>query len=169
LDDETVRGVLLHELVEFGGDDTTDAVGAAAKSDKVPTTDVVSAIRKDEASVKLLRADVKSLTAAISVGGSPPGTTYLDDGKTLPGQDVDFANAVAKVLGIRLKTEQASFEAILPALDSGKYDVGRATSASRTNAGRRSTSSPTSATARASPPARTASCPRSPTCSRCAA
>jgi len=31
---------------------------------------------------------------------------------------------VAKVLGLKLKTEQASFEAILPALDSGKYDFG---------------------------------------------
>lgn len=40
------------------------------------------------------------------------------------GEDVDFANAVAKVLGIELKTQQASFEAILPALDSGKYDLG---------------------------------------------
>ncbi len=54
----------------------------------------------------------------------PPGTSVLGDGKTLAGQDVDFANAVAKVLGIRLRTEQASFEAILPALDSGKYDLG---------------------------------------------
>jgi len=107
-----------------GSGDATDAVGAAAKSDKVPTTDVISGIRKDDASARLLPADVKSPTVAISVGGTPPGTTYLDDGKTLTGQDVDFADAVAKVLGIRLKTEQASFEAILPALDSGKYDFG---------------------------------------------
>ncbi len=39
-------------------------------------------------------------------------------------RSVDFADAVAKVLGIELKTEQAGFEAILPALDSGKYDFG---------------------------------------------
>ncbi|MFF4253365.1 ABC transporter substrate-binding protein [Streptomyces sp. NPDC001663] len=107
-----------------GSDGSTDAVGAAAKSDKVPTTDVVSAVHKDAASAKLLPSGVKSLTVAVAVGGTPPGTTYLDDGKTLTGQDVDFANAVAKVLGIRLKTEQAGFEAILPALDSGKYDFG---------------------------------------------
>ncbi|MFI5686442.1 ABC transporter substrate-binding protein [Streptomyces sp. NPDC051636] len=107
-----------------GSGDSADAVGAAAQADKVPTTDVVSGVRKDEAAAELLPAGTTGLTAAISVNGTPPGTTYLDDGKTLTGQDVDFTKAVAKVLGIRLKVEQASFEAILPALGSGKYDFG---------------------------------------------
>lgn len=108
-----------------GSDDTTGtAANAAAKADKIPTTDVVSDIPKDEAAAKLLPSGVTGLTVAVAVGGTPPGTTYLDDGKTLTGQDVDFADAVAKVLGIELKTEQAGFEAILPALDSGKYDFG---------------------------------------------
>ena len=109
-----------------GSDDAsgTTANAAAAKADKIPTTDVVSAIPKDAAAARLLPSGTTSLTVAVAVGGTPPGTTYLDDGKTLTGQDVDFADAVAKVLGIKLKTEQASFEAILPALDSGKYDFG---------------------------------------------
>ncbi|WP_327427611.1 ABC transporter substrate-binding protein [Streptomyces sp. NBC_01236] len=108
-----------------GSDDSTGGTPqAAAKTDKIPTTDVVSAVKKDEAAAQLLPSGVHNLTLAVSVGGTPPGTTYLNDGKTLTGQDVDFANAVAKALGIELKTEQASFEAILPALDSGKYDVG---------------------------------------------
>ncbi|WP_330303512.1 MULTISPECIES: ABC transporter substrate-binding protein [unclassified Streptomyces] len=108
-----------------GSDDSTGGTAqAAAKTDKIPTTDVVSAVKKDKAAARLLPSGVHGLTLAVSVGGTPPGTTYLNDGKTLTGQDVDFANAVAKALGIELKTEQASFEAILPALDSGKYDVG---------------------------------------------
>ncbi|MGX1269049.1 ABC transporter substrate-binding protein [Streptomyces phaeoluteigriseus] len=97
---------------------------AAAGSGAIPTEDVVSAIRKDAKAAALLPSGVSGLTVAVSVGGTPPGTSYLDDGKTLAGQDIDFARAVAKVLGIQLRTEQASFEAILPALDSGKYDVG---------------------------------------------
>ncbi|MEV5147044.1 ABC transporter substrate-binding protein [Streptomyces sp. NPDC052727] len=107
-----------------GGPGGTDASGVAAKADEVPTTDVVSAVRKDDAAAKLLPAGTTSLTVAVSVGGTPPGTTYLADGTTLTGQDVDFTKAVARVLGIKLKVEQASFEAILPALDSGKYDFG---------------------------------------------
>ncbi|MFC9428828.1 ABC transporter substrate-binding protein [Streptomyces sp. NPDC056987] len=35
-----------------------------------------------------------------------------------------MADAVGKLLGVRLTRQQASFDAILPALDSGKYDLG---------------------------------------------
>ncbi|MFF4751187.1 ABC transporter substrate-binding protein [Streptomyces sp. NPDC002514] len=100
------------------------AAGVAAGSDAVPTTDVVSGIPKDGAAAALLPAGTGRLTVAVSVGGTPPSTTYLADGKTLTGQDVDLTKAVGKVLGIELSVEQASFEAILPALDSGKYDFG---------------------------------------------
>ncbi|MFD8536537.1 ABC transporter substrate-binding protein [Streptomyces rubrogriseus] len=106
------------------GDPAADAAGTAAGSDAVPTTDVVSGVRRNADAVRLLPRGTTELTLAVSVGGTPPGTTYLSDGKTLTGQDVDFAHAVAQALDIGLKTEQASFEAILPALDSGKYDIG---------------------------------------------
>ncbi|GHB62628.1 ABC transporter substrate-binding protein [Streptomyces xanthochromogenes] len=102
------------------------AAPAAGQKGKIPTADVVSAVRKDEAAAALLPADVRAsgtLTIATSVG-TPPGATYLEDGKTVVGQDVDFADAAAKVLGLKLKREVAAFEVILPALDSGKYDLG---------------------------------------------
>ncbi|MEJ8647194.1 ABC transporter substrate-binding protein [Streptomyces sp. MS1.AVA.3] len=102
------------------------AAGPSAADAKIPTTDVVSGVRKDPAAAKLLPADVRargSLSLATSVG-TPPGATYLADGKTLAGQDIDFADAVGRVLGLTIDREVASFEAILPALSSGKYDVG---------------------------------------------
>ncbi|MGW2021601.1 ABC transporter substrate-binding protein [Streptomyces decoyicus] len=102
------------------------ATGPSAADDKIPTTDVVSGVRKDPAAAKLLPADVRargSLSLATSVG-TPPGAAYLADGKTLAGQDIDFADAVGKALGLKIDREVASFEAILPALGSGKYDVG---------------------------------------------
>ncbi|MFF9781304.1 ABC transporter substrate-binding protein [Streptomyces nigrescens] len=92
----------------------------------VDTTDVVSDVKKDPAAAELLPAEVRArgrLSVATSVG-TPPGATYLADGKTLAGHDIDFANAVGKVLGLAIDREVASFEAILPALGSGKYDVG---------------------------------------------
>ncbi|MGW2720642.1 ABC transporter substrate-binding protein [Streptomyces sp. NPDC001492] len=69
-----------------GAGGSTDGAGTSAKADKIPTTDVVSGVHKDEASAKLLPSGTRSLTVAFSVGGTPPGTTYLDDGKTLTGQ-----------------------------------------------------------------------------------
>ncbi len=116
--------LLLTACGSGAGAGAADASGVAAGSAAVPTTDVVSKERTDPAAAKLLPPGTRHLTVAISVGGTPPGTTYLADGTTLTGQDVDFTKAVARVLGLKLTVDQASFEAILPALDSGKYDVG---------------------------------------------
>ncbi|WP_393056422.1 ABC transporter substrate-binding protein [Streptomyces sp. LN549] len=101
------------------------AAGSAAKG-AIPTTDVVSGVKKDAAAAALLPAEVRSagtLNIASSVG-TPPGATYLADGTTLAGTDIDFGDAVARVLGLKPKREVAAFEAILPALSSGKYEVG---------------------------------------------
>ncbi|MFD8548278.1 ABC transporter substrate-binding protein [Streptomyces sp. NPDC059649] len=106
--------------------ETAGATGPAAAHATIPTTDVVSGVTKDPAAAKLLPAEVRrrgTLALAASVG-TPPGATYLPDGTTLAGQDIDFADAVGKALGLRIHREVASFEAILPALGSGKYDVG---------------------------------------------
>ncbi|MDT0432404.1 ABC transporter substrate-binding protein [Streptomyces salyersiae] len=109
------------------GDPAAAPAGAGnAQKVKIPTTDVVSAVRKDEAAARLLPAEVRAsgtLDLATSVG-TPPGAFYREDGRTLAGADVDFADAVARALGLKLNREVASFDAILPALGSGKYDVG---------------------------------------------
>lgn len=93
---------------------------------RTPTTDVVSSVERDEDASRLLPEKVRAsgtLSLASSVG-APPGAFYEEDGRTLAGADIDFADAVARKLGLKLKREVASFEAILPALGSGKYDVG---------------------------------------------
>ncbi|MEV7193211.1 ABC transporter substrate-binding protein [Streptomyces sp. NPDC093510] len=107
--------------------DTAGGAGPAGGTTGIPTADVVSSVGKNEAAARLLPRDVRergTLTIASSVGGSPPGALYLEDGRTVVGQDIDFADAVAKVLGLKAEREAASFEAILPALGSGKYDLG---------------------------------------------
>ncbi|WP_406150331.1 ABC transporter substrate-binding protein [Streptomyces sp. NBC_01012] len=110
------------------GDPATSAAGAgSAEQGKIPTTDVVSSVKKNEDAAKLLPAKVRTagtLTIAAAAGSPPSGAAYLEDGKTLAGVDVDFADAVAKALGLKPKREVAAFEAILPALGSGKYDLG---------------------------------------------
>ncbi|MFD9292624.1 ABC transporter substrate-binding protein [Streptomyces sp. NPDC060030] len=109
------------------GDPAAAPAGAGtAVRGKTPTTDVVSSVKRDDAAAKLLPEKVRTagtLSLASSVG-APPGAFYQEDGKTLAGADIDFADAVARKLGLELKREVASFEAILPALGSGKYDLG---------------------------------------------
>ncbi|MFJ7129839.1 ABC transporter substrate-binding protein [Streptomyces sp. NPDC098101] len=113
-----------------GGDPATAPAGASgapgAGKGALPTEDVVAGVRKNEAAAKLLPADVRQrggFTVASSVA-TPPSSAYLPDGRTVVGVDADFSAAVAKALGLELKREAVGFEAILPALGSGKYDVG---------------------------------------------
>src|SRR5437868_3961107 len=79
-----------------GTGDPADGTKAGPAAARIPTTDVVSGIAEDPAAAALLPADVRkrgTLTLASSVG-TPPGATYLPDGRTLAGQDIDFADAV---------------------------------------------------------------------------
>ncbi|MFF8674157.1 ABC transporter substrate-binding protein [Streptomyces sp. NPDC015242] len=108
-----------------GGSGGTAAVGAQASP--APTSDPVASVRKVDAVAALLPADVRR-SGTLRVGSSigfPPGAYYPNGPDRAPaGQDIDLADAVAKVLGVKLRRQDASFETILPALGSGKYDVG---------------------------------------------
>ncbi|MFI5556998.1 ABC transporter substrate-binding protein [Streptomyces sp. NPDC051738] len=108
-----------------GAADGTAPVGA--QGSPAPTDDPVTAVRKVDSAAALLPADVRK-SGTLRVGSSvgfPPGAYYPNGPDKAPaGQDIDLADAVAKVLGVKLERQDASFETILPALGSGKYDVG---------------------------------------------
>lgn len=46
------------------------------------------------------------------------------NGKTVVGVDADLAKALGSVLGLKLKVVNATFDTIIPGLQSGKYDIG---------------------------------------------
>ncbi|MFF4379472.1 ABC transporter substrate-binding protein [Kitasatospora sp. NPDC001547] len=98
-------------------------VGPAATA----TEDVVSGLTRSEAAAALLPEDVRR-AGTLKFGsavGSPPAAFHADQAGGKPaGIDVDFTDAVARLLGLTVQREEAAFETILPALDSGKYDVG---------------------------------------------
>ncbi len=112
-------------LTACGSGDTggTAPAGAQAAAGDDPVADV----RKVDSIAALLPADVRK-SGTLRVGSSvgfPPGAYYPNGTDKDPeGQDIDIADAVAKVLGLELQRQDASFETILPALGSGKYDVG---------------------------------------------
>ncbi|QOV35540.1 ABC transporter substrate-binding protein [Streptomyces ferrugineus] len=114
-------------LTACGSGDTSGTAPAGAQASPAPTDDPVAAVRKVDAVAALLPADVRK-SGTLRVGSSigfPPGAYYPNSSDKAPaGQDIDLAEAVAKVLGVKLQRQDASFETILPALGSGKYDVG---------------------------------------------
>src|SRR4051812_17552528 len=54
----------------------------------------------------------------------PPIESIGNDGKTVEGMDADLAKALASEMGLRADVRNATFDAIIPGLASGKYDLG---------------------------------------------
>jgi polar amino acid transport system substrate-binding protein len=53
-----------------------------------------------------------------------PNEFIAQDGKTVIGMDADMAQALGKVMGLKVNVANATFDTILPGLQSGKYDLG---------------------------------------------
>jgi polar amino acid transport system substrate-binding protein len=112
-------------LATAGCGGSADAGGATRSA--VPTADVLGSVTKDDALAALLPEATRQagvVKFASSVGSTPPSAFYAEDDKTPQGVDIEIAAAVGQLLGVRIDREVASFEAILPALSSGKYEVG---------------------------------------------
>ena len=54
----------------------------------------------------------------------PPNEYFGADGKTIEGMSVDLGNAIAEQLGLTAEYVSSPFDAILPAVTSGKYEAG---------------------------------------------
>jgi polar amino acid transport system substrate-binding protein len=99
------------------GDDGGEGGGTA-------TTAAASAV--DQALAAKVPAAVKS-DGKILIGtdSSYAPNEFLDtDGKTVVGFDVDLFNAVAAKLGLTTEWQSAVFDAIIPGIQSGKYEAG---------------------------------------------
>jgi polar amino acid transport system substrate-binding protein len=114
-------------LTACGTGTADESAPAGAKASPAPSDNPVASVQKVDSVAALLPADVRK-AGTLRVGSSigfPPGAYYPNGtGKPPAGQDIDLADAVAKVLGVELERQDASFETILPALGSGKYDFG---------------------------------------------
>lgn len=53
-----------------------------------------------------------------------PNEFLAEDGKTIQGFDIDLFNVVAAKLGLKAEYESAAFDALIPAVQSGKYEIG---------------------------------------------
>jgi polar amino acid transport system substrate-binding protein len=80
----------------------------------------------DQALAEKVPAEIKS-DGKILVGtdASYAPNEFLDaDGKTVVGFDVDLFNTVAAKLGLKTEYQPADFAAIIPGIQSGKYEIG---------------------------------------------
>ena len=88
------------------------STGAAATTDTKVAALVPPAIKKKG-----------TLTVAADATYAP-NEFIAPDGHTIKGMDVDLANALTKVMGLKASVKNANFDSIIPGLASKKYDLG---------------------------------------------
>jgi polar amino acid transport system substrate-binding protein len=83
-------------------------------------------VAKDDALAKMVPADVAS-DGKLVVGTNatyPPNEFTDTDGQTIIGFDADMGRAVAQKLGLSVDFQNSTFDAIIPGVESGKYEMG---------------------------------------------
>ncbi|MBI5310812.1 MAG: ABC transporter substrate-binding protein [Actinobacteria bacterium] len=116
--------VLAAALAAFAGcgDDKEDTSDEKGGTSGIPAS---IAAEKDDAVAALVPAaiaDKGELTVALDAT-YPPNEFFDDDGKTIVGMDADLAKLIGDVMGLDAKLENVTFDAILPGLAAGKYDI----------------------------------------------
>jgi len=98
-----------------GGEDSTTAAGPPGGES---TTDSAIAAKVPDA--------IKSKgTLKVATDASYPPAEFIEPGgKEIVGMDPDLAEALGGVMGLDVEVVNAPFDAILPGLSAGKYDIG---------------------------------------------
>ncbi|HEX7104570.1 MAG TPA: ABC transporter substrate-binding protein [Acidothermaceae bacterium] len=101
---------------------TAPSASGPAASGSAPST--ASASGQDLSA--MVPASIKSAgVIKVATDASYAPNEFFDtDGKTIIGMDVDLGNAIAQKLGVKADFQNVTFDAIIPALAGGKYDLG---------------------------------------------
>lgn len=75
--------------------------------------------------VMMLAVSAVAFADALKVGTNPefPPFEFVDDSGAIAGLDVDIMNAIGAKVGFEVQMESMEFDALIPALASGKIDV----------------------------------------------
>jgi polar amino acid transport system substrate-binding protein len=107
------------------GSSTTTTGASTATTVALPTATIPTQ-STNAAIAATVPATVKSkgsFTIALDATYAPD-EFIAPDGSTIVGMDADLGNAIAQVLGLTPKLVNATFDTIIPGLQSGKYDMG---------------------------------------------
>ena len=106
------------------------AAGCGGSSKKASsTTSTTTTTTSTPAANSKVAAEVpakfKSKTLIIAADATYAPNEFIgSNGKTVEGMDPDLGKALGGVMGLKLKFVNATFDAIIPGLASGKYDLG---------------------------------------------
>ncbi|MGN6472493.1 MAG: transporter substrate-binding domain-containing protein [Mycobacteriales bacterium] len=112
--------------ITSGGISNPQINGASQTIQPATAPSSTSAPTLDAAAAKLLPASIKSAgTLKVAADASyAPDEFIAPNGKTVIGMDADLAKALGTVLGLKVTVSDVTFDAIIPAIQDGRYDLG---------------------------------------------
>jgi polar amino acid transport system substrate-binding protein len=110
--------------VGCGGGDDNESTSGGGGGTLTATPDLN--VAADPAVASQVPAAIKSKgTLTVAADATyPPDEFIASDGKTVIGMDADLADALASVMGLQASIQNVTFDAIIPGLSAGKYDLG---------------------------------------------
>lgn len=104
---------------------TTNAPSTTATTVPLPTT-VIPTQATNAAIASTVPAAIKSAgTITIAMDATyAPDEFIAPDGSTIVGMDADLATAISQTLGLKDKLVNATFDTIIPGIQSGKFGMG---------------------------------------------
>jgi len=83
-------------------------------------------IKPNSAAASLVPAAIKSKGSLVVAADASyaPNEFLGTDGTTVEGMDADLAKAIGQELGLSVSVKNATFDAIIPGLANGRYDLG---------------------------------------------
>jgi polar amino acid transport system substrate-binding protein len=106
-----------------GSGKKSSSTTTAATTGTTGTTGTPALNRKVAAEVPAAIKAKRTLLVA-SDAHYPPDEFMGSDGKTVVGMDPDLAQALARVMGLRVKVVNTNLSTIVPGVSTGKYDLG---------------------------------------------
>ena len=104
------------------GSSVADSSAAVSESEPTPLN---LNLAKDETIAAALPDKYKqSGTIVVATDATYAPNEFLAEGSNDPiGMDIDLANALGQVLGLKVTVEPASFDGIIPGINAGRYDM----------------------------------------------
>jgi polar amino acid transport system substrate-binding protein len=97
---------------------------SSTTSSPTPTTTVASALNTEIAAKVPAAIKSKGTLDVATEAQYAPNEFLASDGHTIIGMDPDLVTALAEVMGLKASFTNANFEAIIPGLADGRYDLG---------------------------------------------
>ena len=100
------------------------AGSSSAVAESVPTPLNLNLAKDDAIAATLPDKYKQSGAIIVATDATYPPNEFLADGSNDPiGMDIDLANALGQLLGVKVTVEPASFDGIIAGINAGRYDM----------------------------------------------